>query len=230
MKKILLIIPALLVACAVQADTITQTRTFSGQPNYSSVLTFNQFDNHGGAWTLESIYISVVLNTASGAYLGIDNDGLTSADGTVSFGSNGSITGSSVTLLTPSFTTFYAALVSTSSKQMLLDADDGDSTVFSTSGSDYDSMVTAYTSTDANTYIASAVFAQYTGTGTYTITYGVNQYMNIGAFSGVQFQGDPTTADGSITVAYNYIPEPATASMMAVIAGLGFLIRRRFLA
>ncbi|NOU35336.1 MAG: choice-of-anchor E domain-containing protein [Kiritimatiellaceae bacterium] len=232
MKKILILISALLVAAGtLQAATITQTKTFSGSPNYSSILTFNKFDDAGGTYTLNSIFVSVVLNTAAGASLGIDNDGQNPASGTASFGSNGGITASDVTLLKQNFSTFYGTLVSTSSKQMTLAADDGDSTTFSTSGTDYDALVTSATSVSDNAYLSSAVFDQYKGNGTYTVTYGVNQYLSMGAFSGAQFQGNPVSADGSMSIQYNYtIPEPASASLTALIFVAGFWIRRRFLA
>lgn len=163
--------------------------------------------------------------------MGIDNDGQNPASGAASFGSNGGITASDVSLIKQNFSVFYGTLVSTSSKQMSLSADDGDGTTFSTSGADYDALVTSATSTNDSAYLASAVFSQYIGNSTYTITYGVNQYLSMGAFSGAQFQGNPVTADGSISVQYNYtIPEPASASMAVLVLVAGFWIRRRFLA
>jgi hypothetical protein len=74
------------------------------------------------------------------------------------------------------------------------------------------------------------VFEDYIGAGTYTITYGVNQYMNMAAFSGVQFQGNPVTAGGTMTITYDYvIPEPASASMAILVLIAGFWVRRRFI-
>jgi hypothetical protein len=228
-KFILFATAAVLAAGSLHAAVITQTKTFGGQPNYSSILTFNKFNDLGGIYTLNSILIEVTLNTAAGASLGIDNDGQQAASGTVEFGSNGGITGSSVNLTKTDGYSFYASLVATSSKLMSLTSDDGDGTEYSTGGLDYDALVTESSTESASANIASLVFGQYTGTGTYTITYGVNQYMNMAAFSGVQFQGNPVTADGQIKVTYDYaVPEPATASMIGLVGVLGFLIRRHF--
>jgi hypothetical protein len=228
-KCILFVTAAVLAAGSLHAAVITQTKTFGGQPNYSSILTFNQFNDMGGIYTLNSILIEVTLNTAAGASLGIDNDGQQAAAGTVEFGSNGGITASSVTLLKTDFSTFYAALVATSSKPMSLTGDNGDGSTYSTEGADYDSLVTEASSMNASANISGLVFGQYTGTGTYTITYGVNQYINMAAFGGAQFQGNPVTTDGQIKVTYDYaVPEPATASMIGLVGVLGFLIRRHF--
>lgn len=231
MKKNLIIIATLLLfAGSLCAATITQTNTFSGQPNYSSVLTFNKFNDQGGAYTLNSIFITVVLNTSAGAKLGIDNDGAQSASGLAEFGSNGSITDSGVSLTKIGGGTFGGVLKSVSQKTMNLTSDDGDSIVYSTQGSDYDELVTSATSMSTNTYIKSSVFDEYIGTDTFDITYSVNQYLSMGAFSGAQFQGNPVAAGGAITVQYNYtIPEPATISMSVLVLLIGFWIRRRFI-
>ncbi len=231
MKKTVLTIAVLILAArSLQAAVITQTKTFSGQPNYSSVLTFNQFDDHGGTYTLNSVFLTVVLNTAAGASLGIDNDGAQSASGLVEFGSNGSITSSDVGLNKASGGTFYGSLASVSGKTMNLSADDNDGVLYSTAGTDYGVLTTSATSKSTNAYIKSSVFEDYIGAGTYTLTYGVNQYMNMAAFSGVQFQGNPVTADGSISIEYDYtIPEPASMSLIAVAIGAAAWIRRRFI-
>lgn len=224
MKKISLCVAVFLVfAGALQAATITQTKTFSGQPNYSSTLTFNQFDDHGGAWTLQSIYINVVLNTASGAYLGIDNDGQTSASGTVSFGSNGSITGSSVTLLTPSLSTFYASLVSTSSKQMSLSADDGDPAgQFDIGGTDYARWTPGDLTSTIGGYVDSSVFADYIGTGTFDTTINSDISAAISTWTGVEADPDNALPVGNFSarITYEFIPEPTAVGLL----GLGGVI------
>ncbi|MCF7818284.1 MAG: choice-of-anchor E domain-containing protein [Kiritimatiellales bacterium] len=221
----------LLMASGIaQAAVITQTKTFSGQPNYSSPLTFNKFNDNGGTYTLNSILITVQLNTEAGATLGIDNDGVDPASGSVEFGSSGSITSSDVTLAKAGGGLFLASLSSITTKNMNLSGDDGDTTVYSTLGTDFDSLVTTATSTSDSTFINSFFFNEYTGVDAYTITYGVNQFINMGAFSGAQFQGNPVGANGSITIEYDYaIPEPASIAMIGVIAGACIFIRRMFL-
>jgi len=236
MKKSFLLAGTAVLAVTLHLDAavITQTKTFSGQPNYSSVLTFNKFDDLGGLYTLNSILIEVTLNTAAGARLGIDNDGVNGASGTAEFGSNGSITGADVSLMKQDFAFFFGSVASTSSKEMVLGGDDGDTEVggtsfFSYSGTDYDELVTGFTTESTSAFISSLVFGQYTGAGTYNITYGVNQYMNMGAFSGVQFFGDPVTTDGEIRITYDYaIPEPGSVSLIMLVVGIAAWIRRRF--
>lgn len=217
----------LMTAGIVRAEVISQTKTFSGQPNYSSVLTFDQFDDNGGTYTLNSILVTVQLDTAAGARLGIDNDGADPATGTVEFGSSGFIKNSSVSLLKQDFLTFNGSLESISSKSMTLSGDDGDATVYSTSGTDFEQLLTVATSESDSAYINSAVFGQYTGDGIYTLEYSVSQFMNMGAFSGSQFQGDPVSAGGSITVEYDYtIPEPASIAMIGLVGGAALFTRR----
>jgi len=229
MKKIIGTLVLLAFSGSLQANTLVQTNTFSGQPNYSSILTFDQFDDNSGTYTLNSILISVELNTLAGANLGIDNDGAESAAGQVEFGSSGSIVGATVALNKNSTSTFSGALSSLTSKAMNLEGDDGDTTTYSTEGNDFDSLTTTATSESDSAYIWSAVFDGYTGTGTYDITYGVSQFMNMGSFSGSQFQGDPVGAGGQIVITYDYtVPEPTSASLMLVLFAAAAWIRRRF--
>lgn len=116
---------ALLVsASAVQATVISQTKTFDGIPGFSSILNFNQFDDNGGTYTLNSIQVTVQLNTDAGASLRIDNDGAAPASGTTEFGSDGIIFASDVNLTKTDTSTFNGALQSTTSKFMSLAADD----------------------------------------------------------------------------------------------------------
>ena len=229
MKKNTIIIAALLLAAvSLQAATITQTNTFSGSPNYSSVLTFNKFNDYGGAFTLNSIFINVVLNTEAGAYLGIDNDGQTAASGSVEFGSSGSLSSDYVSLRKVGTGSFSGTLKSISLKTMNLSADDSDGATYSTQGTDYDALITSSTSVSTNASLRD--IEDYIGTDTYTLTYTVSQWMSMGAFSGAQFQGNPIGANGSVVVEYNYtIPEPASASMAALVVIAGFWIRRRFI-
>lgn len=230
MKKTSLKIAALLlVAGSTQAATITQTRTFSGQPNYSADMSFNRFDDHGGAWTLTNIFIQVTLNTAAGASLGIDNDGAVAANGSVEFGSSGILSSEDVGLNKVGTGAFSGSLKSVSQKTMNLSADDGDTTTYSILGSDYDALVTSVTSVSTSAYLRSTVFGDYVGTDTYTLNYTVSQWMSMGAFSGAQFQGNPVAANGSVTVTYNFIPEPASASMAILVLIAGFWVRRRFI-
>lgn len=79
------------------ADSIVQTKTFTGVPNYSQLLQFDQFNAAPGA-TLTSIEVICSL-TVSGGRLVLDNDGAQAASGHYEFGANGLISSTDVTLL-----------------------------------------------------------------------------------------------------------------------------------
>jgi hypothetical protein len=75
----------------------------------------------------------------------------------------------------------------------------------------------------------SALFEFYTGSGTYSVT--VNAELNTSAsFSGSDghFQGSTPngTFGGTVIYTYSPIPEPATASMMALAGLIALLVRR----
>ena len=224
---------ALLVTAGVaQAAVISQTKTFDGTPNYSSPLTFDQFDDNGGAYTLNSIHISVQLNTDAGSGLRIDNDGAEPASGTVEFGASGVISSSDVTLFKQGGGTFNGLIQSIVSKNMNLTPDDGDGALFSTIGTDYDSLTSEATSKSDAAFINPFVFTEYIGTGTYDITYDVSQHLDVSSFGGSQVQFDPIQAGGSITVEYDFedaIPEPTSIAMIGVACGATLFIRRTFL-
>lgn len=239
MKKTLITLAALVIAAgALQAATVVQTQTFGGTPNLTTNLTFNKFNIAGQ--TLTQVSVQVFLNTDSGAYLRIDNDG-GAGSGTASFGAEGLFkafgAGTTVHLSKQSdmFSTFSGALNASDSHYFDLGANDGDTEVggtasFSYTGTDYGFWNIAATSANDSDIINSMVYGEYTGSGTYTLAYAISQYMNLGTISGAQTQADPVGVNGSVVVTYNYIPEPATASMSVLVLVAGFWIRRRFLA
>lgn len=231
-KKIIgLAIVALVVsATAVNAGVITQTIPFSGTPSYSSTLTFNKFDNQGGTLTLQSVFVSVNLN-ANGGALRLDNDATTPASGSVEFGAEASIS-SSVSMIDAGFMQIFQAgdIKATGGAGVSLGADDGDAEVggtpfFSYAGTDYGNYAGGAVSDGDFGNVNSLVFGQYIGTGTFTVTVNTSQVANYGSLGGVFAQIDPLTTSGSFTVEYNYIPEPATAALLA-IGGLLFVRRR----
>lgn len=231
MKKTILKIAALLLAAgSLQAATMTQTQTFGGTPNYTSNLVFNKFDTHGGAWTLTGVNVSIFLLTEAQGSVGIDNDGASSASGTVTMGTQLSVT-SLKPMLYDASDIALSSIAATTSKTMSLTGDDGDAGTFSTSGTDYDVMNVAATSNTTSIIVGSDYWSKYTtnGTGTFVFDATVAQSMDISAFGGSQQLINPMAARGNVVVTYNFIPEPASASMAILVLIAGFWIRRRFI-
>jgi len=236
MKKNLLIIAALLlVAGMVQADTITQTNTFTGTPNYTSYLAFNQFNTLGGIRTLTGVNVSIFLLTEAQGRVGVDNDGASPASGTVTMGTSLNVikhTGTNNPLILDENGETLSAIYSTTSKDMSLTADDGDGATYSTVGTDYDVMNVAESQSSTSIIIGSDYWAKYIGADTFVFDATVAQSTDFSSFGGSQVQMDPMSARGNVVVSYDYtvIPEPATAPLMALVALVGFWIRRRFMA
>lgn len=233
-KTVLKIIAALLAAGSVQADTITQTNTFSGTPNYTSTLTFNKFDTDGGRLTLTGVNVSIFLLTEAQGSVGIDNDGASAASGTVTMGSKLTVTTANPdvgpTLLSSTYKTL-SPISATTSKTMSLSADDGDGVTYSTSGSDYDIMNIVESQKSGSLIIGNAFWSEYTANGSETFDFiaTVDQSMNLTAFGGSQQLINPMAARGNVVVTYNFIPEPATASMSVMVLLAAVWVRRRFI-
>ena len=236
MKKITLVVVVLLIATgSLQAITITQTNTFSGTPNYTSLLTFNKFDTHGGAWTLTGVNVSIFLLTEAQGSVGVDNDGASPASGTNTMGTTLNVvkhTGSNNPLILDENDNGFSTIYSTTSKSMSLAADDGDGAAYSTSGTDYDVMNIIESQSSSSMAIGSAYWGKYQANGAATFVFDatVSQFTDLSSFGGSQVLINPMAARGNVVVTYDFIPEPATASLMALVAAVGFLTRRRFIA
>ena len=216
----------LLSAGLASAGTITQTETYSGTPNLSRTFTFDEFDDLGATLTLTSIQVLVDLNVEGGVLI-LDNDGEDPAAGTYEFGAKSDISSVDVSLLDGAFQPVTAELAGLTTGGFSLAANVGDG------ANDFDPsppdgvQVNGSTQSDNDAgFISATLFAQYIGTSTYDIDLDALQWSDFGGVSGIEWAVTPVTADGEVTVIYNYVPEPATMGLLS-LGGLALLRRRR---
>jgi len=218
---------ALLVGVSMaSAASITQTETFGGVPNFSQTLTFDKFDDQGGTLTLLSVFVEMDMDVQDGLLV-LDNDGVDPASGSYEFGGKANITSTDVSLLDAAFQPVTAELDALTLGSFSLDPNDGD-VVGDFSPVGLDALVVNGTpQADADSgFIADLLEGQFVGTGTFDVLATATQWSDFGGVSGIEWAVTPVTANGSVTVTYNYIPEPATMSLLG-IGGVAALMRRR---
>ena len=225
MKKffpVLLVAAILGSACTASAQLIT----YSGTPNLSQALTFDKFDTLGGTRTLQSIQVIFNLNSNGGTFI-LDNDSAQAAAGGFEFGAKGGISSTDVALLNSAFQPVTVDLDALHTGSFSLAGDlnpiSGDYNPAPNDGMQYNG--TAEFDADSG-FIASALFAQYIGTGTFDIDIAVIQWQDFGGISGIEWAVTPVNVEGSVEVIYTYVPEPATMSLLS-IGGLTLLRKRR---
>lgn len=231
-KTVLLAIPVVLATLAGVASsaTIVQTQAFSGIPDLTRTLAFNQFDNQGGTRTLLSIRVVLSL-TVSGGQLILDNDGEGPASGAFEFGGKAKLSSTDVALLDNSFQPVPGEVKAVHSGLFSLAGNVGD-VPFDYDPNAPDGMA-YFGATESDTrsgFVNSAFWAAgakgFLGTGTYDITADALQRATYGSFSGVEHAESPVSTDGEVMVIYDYVPEPASAMLLAVGMAAG-IVRRR---
>jgi hypothetical protein len=222
MKKFLIvcIVGMFLTALPAFATTITQTQNFSGIPNISGSLTFNQFNDNAGTLTLQSIEVQFYLET-DGGHLIIDNDGVLPASGTFQFGAVGIMSSTDVILLNSLFLPIPGQVGAYHSQVFNLSADNGDGPgnydPTPPDGLSYDGGIESDSKSD---FVGNAFWGVGTkgflGTGIYDINYSIIQWLNCGGISGIEYAITPVNITGHVTINYTYIPEPATIVLLMV--------------
>ena len=232
MKRILrnrglVVVFALLASVSLaSAASITQTQLFGGTPSLQQTMTFDEFDDMGGSLILLSVFVSMDLDVAGG-FMVLDNDGEFGASGMYDFGADALLSSSDVSLLNTALLPVLTKLEALTSGAFTLAANDGDALGdFSAIGPD-SLIVTGLSQTDADSgFLADLVEPQFIGTSTFDLVVDATQRSDFGGVGGIEWAVTPVTANGSVTVVYNYVPEPATMSLLAV-GGVAALIRRR---
>ena len=199
--------------------TITQTRNYTGTPNYTRNLSFDQFNPALGHLT--GIRVQVSMNT-NGGFLSADNDGASAATASVRLGANGGIRSDEVNLLNASFGSIGANMSVSTGSDLSLAADNGDGPnnvdptapdgAVHTGGADSQSV-------DDN--VTSAVFEtpgkSYVGTGNYTVIVDANALIDFGGLGGVEGGFGPPTVDGQVTITYTYTPYAADLGILKTV-------------
>jgi len=207
-------------------SVITSTDSFSGNIDFTDTVVLNQYN--GDINDIASIVICYTLN-ADGGTVGFDNEGETVANISGDFGVELDVISSSVNLLDANFAPVLDGFTSTFViPNTTLAANDGDNiTTFDVGGPDFATFTSTSTTASGSGAINSAFYSQFVGNGIFTIDFAVDSLFNLSGEGGSTIQFDsPNTANGTITVKYNLVPEPSSALLLG-IGGLVMLRRKR---
>jgi len=208
MKKLLIFLLFTFSVYFCFADVIVQQKNFSGVPNYSSILNFNQFDPSNGTLTSVNVELSVSITNFSAI---VDNDGVDSSFVDLELGAKGTISSDDVTLLDASLHSVAGPVTTWTGRHYDLAPNEGDGS------EDYDSSPpdgASYSGTDDTNNDAGDVGSSfwetgdkgYIGTSTYDITAQLDNYFDTGGAGGVEYAVTPGTANGYVKITYTYDP------------------------
>lgn len=211
---------------AAQAfPSISQTRNYGPQtPDYSASLNFDQF--HG--LLIDLVSIEVILDVeSSGGLMNVDNDAPTPAHVDAHLGADASISSVDVAMFQCPFLPVVGNVIADTMQSYDLAPNVGDGAAdWDPSGPDGAQLVGGTVSDSDNGFICGTFFASgWVGPGTFDVDLQAEQFLDYGSVSGVEVSFVPVTAQGSVTIIYNYVPEPSTLALLA-LGGIA-LIRRR---
>lgn len=221
----------LLLYGSANAATIVQTKNYAFVPSGNQTLTFARFDTMGGNRILNSVTITTSL-TKSGGSLYVDNDSAVAGSGTISQSVTVSLSSTEVDLSKEPFGPLGAEVTSTTSYFVSVGADDGDGSEYQSGGADWGGTTFAENTTSQTETVRDLSETYFAGSGNYSIKVSGVQNTNTAAISGASGAFSPATAQGFVTVTYNYtdltpIPEPAPWMLLgSACAGVLFIRRR----
>lgn len=203
---------------------ITQTQTFSGVPDFSAPLLFNQYD--GNPAELQNINISYSITISGGQFI-VDNDSQSPATTTATFGASLSATSSEVVLADNAFQQIIQGASATNSQLFLLGADNGDGVNnYDSTGPDGGILVGTIKTVTGNGDVNSLGYAGYLGNGQFTINALTDQVGSLSYNSGIETATTPVNLEGYITVTYTVVPEASSTALVG-LAAMGLAFRRR---
>ncbi len=212
-----------LIGFATGQNTITQTRSFSGVPDFSQPLLFNKYN--GPLSALTNVKVSYSITIQGGQFI-IDNDANSPANLTANFGAGLDATSTNVNLLDSSFNAIIddVSVVNTGTFNLSGNVGDGLND-YQPTGPDGAILVGATKNKTGGADVNSLFLSQFVGAGTYTVNAKANQIGSLSFNSGIETATTPVTAFGTITVTYT-VPEPSS-TMLLGFAALGLAFRRR---
>jgi len=214
---------------AAGAYQVTQTKSFSGIPDYTSPsLTFNKANV--GAGTLNWVKVILTLNCDGGQYV-LDNDADSAASGSFNFGAKGYILNDGgMPMVDGSYASVVGTVYAGYSSAFSLAKNQGDgSGDYSPLGPDGMVYVGGPQTMTNQGFVNSGLISAYAPAGTFDMTVKSEQWANYSGSSGIEVAITPMTANGTLTIIYDITPVPEPSSIVALLGGIGMLglLRRR---